>query len=116
AAEEEIEDAREHGIADVLVQPGHRARTDAARKAVAHYQVIADVELLDERLQAAEVVGIVGVAHDDVLAAGRRDAALQGGAVALPLDADDAGAVFLGDLARAVGTAVVGHDHLGPDA
>ena len=48
---------------------------------------------VDERAEAREVVAVVGVAHDDVAAAGGRDAAEQGGAVAALGHVDDARAL-----------------------
>ena len=62
-------------IADPAVLPGHRAGHDPAPEAVAHHQVVALAQLLDERLDRREVVAVVGVAHDDVSAAGGGDAA-----------------------------------------
>ena len=82
-AEEEVEDAGEHRVADVAVEPGHRARLDAAH-AVAHHEVGALVELLDEARDVAEVVGEVGVGHHDVVAGGGREAGQVGAAVAAP--------------------------------
>ncbi len=67
-AEEHVEHAGQHRVADVAVQPGHRARVDVVHP-VAHDEVGAVLELLDEARDLAEVVGQVGVAHDDVLAA-----------------------------------------------
>jgi hypothetical protein len=58
----------------------------------------------------AEVVAVVGVAHDDVTALRSRDASEERASVALLLDGDDAGAELEGDLLLAVGAAVVGDD------
>ena len=71
---------------------------------------------IDEQLQAAEVVGVVGIAHDHVTAGRGGDPLLQGAAVALAVDVDDPGAVRPGDLGGAVRAAVVGDDHLAPDS
>ena len=46
-AEEDVEDAGEHRVADVAVQPRHRARVDVVHP-VAHHELGAVVELLDE--------------------------------------------------------------------
>ena len=54
----------------------HRARSDPAEKAVAHDQLVALAKLLDEGHQIAEVVAIVGVAHDHVATARGLDTAL----------------------------------------
>ena len=53
------------GVADVAVQPRHRARLDVVH-AVADDELGAGVELRDEARDLAEVVGQVGVGHDDV--------------------------------------------------
>src|SRR5579864_1727462 len=47
-AEEQIQQTREAGIAQVLVVPGHGARLDSAMKAVAHYDVIAFAPFFDK--------------------------------------------------------------------
>ena len=59
-------DGTEYGIADVAVFPGHGAGPDAAEKAISHHDVIAVAKLCDERGERAEVVAVVGVAHNDV--------------------------------------------------
>src|SRR6516165_5896475 len=115
AVEEQAADEGEHRVAEVAVQGGHRARGDAALEAVAHHQVRAIAQFGDERHQVAEVVAVVGVAHDHVLTAGREDAAHQGVAVTLVADGDDAGAGVLGEFLAAVGAAVVGDHDLAAD-
>src|SRR5262245_33633090 len=57
AAEEEVEDAGEDGVADVAMQPGHGAGLDATPEAVAHDQVVPLAELFDEGTELGEVVG-----------------------------------------------------------
>ncbi len=115
-AEEEVQDAGQDRVADVPVVPGHGAGADAALEAVAHDQLIAGAEALDERVDGAEVVGIVGVAHDDVLAAGSGNARLQGRAVTALGGMDHPAAGGAGQVLRAVGAAVVGHHDLAADA
>ena len=80
-AEEEVQDAGEHRVADVAVQPRHRARVDVVHP-VAHDELGARVELLDEARDLVEVVGQVGVGHDDVVAARGGEAGQVGAAVA----------------------------------
>ena len=65
-AEEQPADARQHRVADAAVQPRHRARLDAAREAVAHHEVVAVAEVLEERTEVLEVVAVVGVGHEHV--------------------------------------------------
>ena len=62
-----------------------------------------------------EIVAVVGVAHDEVLAAGCGDAAHEGVAVAAAGDVDDASAEFASDLLGAVGAAVVADDDFAGD-
>ena len=114
--EEQPADEGEHRIAEIAVQGGHGALCDAALEPVAHDQVRAVAQLCDHGVQVLEIVAVVGVAHDDVLAAGGRDAADQGRAVAALGHGDQARAVRLGDGLGAVGGAVVGDQHLARDA
>ena len=69
--EEEVEQPREQRVADVPVKPGHRARLDPGHP-VADHQVGAVAQRPDEAVDLGEVVGVVGVAHEDVLALGPR--------------------------------------------
>src|SRR6516164_5473511 len=64
--EEQPADARQRRIADMPVLPRHRAVTDAAEEAVAHYEVSALAQLVDERIELRKVVAAVRVGHDDV--------------------------------------------------
>ena len=114
-AEEEVEDARQDRVADVAVQPRHRARLDV-RHAVADHHVGAVVEPLDEARDLGEVVRQVGVGHHDVLAARRAEAGQIGAAVAALGLVDDARSGRRGELGAAVGRAVVGDDDLARDA
>src|SRR5258708_8596897 len=68
-AEKEPTDEAQHRIAEVAVQRGHGAATDAALEAVAHHERMPGAQLLDERVEPGEVVAVVGVAHDDVASA-----------------------------------------------
>ena len=98
-AEEQVEEARQQRVADVAVQPRHRARVDVVH-AVADHQVGAVLELGDEARDLVEVVGQVGVGHHDVLAARGREAGEVGAAVAAPRLVDDARAGRRRELAR----------------
>jgi hypothetical protein len=109
--EEQPADEREHRGAEVAVQRWHRAGRYPALEPVAHHQVGALAQLGHVRHQVAEVVAVVGVAHDHVLAPGGENAAHQGIAVALVADRDDAGAGVGRELLAAVGGAVVGQHH-----
>ena len=115
AAEEQPADEAEHRVAEVLVQRRHGARRDPAPEPVAHHQVRALAQFVNERHQVGEIVAVVGVAHDDVLAAGRDDAAHQRVAVTLVADRHHPGAGVGGQLLAAVRAAVVGDQHLTAD-
>ena len=52
--EEQPADARQHRVAELAVQARHRARLDAALEAVAHDQVVARAQLVDEGLEVVE--------------------------------------------------------------
>ncbi len=112
AGVEDPPDRGKHRVADVAVLPRHRPRLDAALEAVAHNEVVALTQLRQEAVEVGEVVGIVGVAHHHVAAAGRLNAAEQRRAVALALHVHDPRAEGTGDLLAAVGRTVV-HDHHG---
>ena len=113
--EEEVERAGEDRVADVAVQPRHGAGLDAVH-AVAHDEVGAVLELLEEARDLAEVVGQVGVGHHDVAAAGGGEAGHVGVAVAAAALVDDAGAGGERERGGVVLGVVVGHDDLAADA
>nr|BFE77248.1 hypothetical protein GCM10020092_105490 [Actinoplanes digitatis] len=105
----------EHRVAQVAVQERHRALADAAAEPVAHDNVVPVAQALDERPELREVVGVVGVGHDHVAAAGLGDAGDQRGAVALAGRVHHPGAGADGYLLGAVGRSVVADQHLTPD-
>ncbi len=109
--EEEVEDSRQHGIADVAVQPWHRAGLDVVH-AVAHDQLGACLQLRDEARDLAEVVGEIGVGHHDVLAPSGGEARQIGASVAASGLEDDPCAGRLRDLGTAILRVVVDHEHL----
>lgn len=61
AVEEAPTHEAEHGVAQVSVQPGHRPTLDPAGESVAHHQVEAHPEPVDERIEVGEVVADVRV-------------------------------------------------------
>ena len=84
-AEPAARHAREHRVAEPAVQARHRAgqHASAARlQPAALHEVVALAQPLDELRHLAEVVAVVGVAHDHEAPARRCDAAHQRGAVA----------------------------------
>ena len=115
AAEEQPADEAEHRVAEVLVQRRHRPGRDPAPEAVAHHQVRALAQFVNERHQVGEIVAVVGVAHDHVFAVGGDDPAHQGVAVTLVADRYHPGAGAGGQPLTAVGAAVIGDQHLAAD-
>ena len=113
-AEEDVEHARQHRVPDVAVQPGHRAGVDVVHP-VAHHELGAVLELLDEARDLLEVVRQVGVAHDDVAAARGGEAGEVRAAVAAARLVHHAGAGAGGELGRPVLGRVVGDHHLTRD-
>src|SRR5690348_10778337 len=97
------------------MQRRHRSAFDSSLEPVAHHQLCAFTQFGDERHEIGEVVAIIGVAHDHVLAAGSTNATNEGISVALVPDGDHPGAGLGGELPTAVGAAVVGNDHLAVD-
>ena len=51
AAEEDAADGGQHRVAEIAVQRRHRAGLDAAVETVAHHQVVAVAQLLDEAVE-----------------------------------------------------------------
>src|ERR1051326_9366998 len=88
-SKEKPADPRQHRISEIAVQRRHRRWFDAARKAISHDQLVTGTEFVEKRPEVREVVTVVGVTHDDVLAARRLDPAAQGAAVAFFRDVND---------------------------
>ena len=111
--------ARQDRVADPAVLPRHGTRQDrpaARRQAAAHDQIRATTQRRQEQRQLAEIVGAVGVAHQDEPAARRGDAAGQRVAVAALGDLDHPRPGGQRPRLRAVGAAIVGDQHLAHDA
>jgi hypothetical protein len=95
--------------------PRHRARRDPALEPVAHHQVRALAQLVNKGHQVGEIIGVVGVAHDDECAVGGDNAAHQCVAVSLVADGNHAGTCLFSQLLAAVRAAVIGHQDLAVD-
>ncbi len=113
-AEEEVERSAEQRIADVAMHPVHRARLDVVHP-VAHDELGAVAQLLDEPRDVGERIGHVGVEHHDVLAAGGAEAGEVGRAVAAARLVHDTRSGGGGELGAAVIGVVVGDDDLADD-
>ena len=97
--EEPAAEKAQHRVAEIAVQSRHSARLDAAGEAIADHKLAAVVEPAQEAVESEEIIAVVGIAHNDVGAARRRDAGLQRVAVALCRHGDHAGAERIGDVA-----------------
>ena len=106
---------RKDRVADVFVLPRHRAGLDPALEPVPHDEVVPFTELRDERHQVGEVVRVVRVAHDDVLAAGGEGGVVEGRPVPADGHVHDPRPAPPGDLLRPVGRAVVADHDLAAD-
>lgn len=109
-------DPGKHRIAKVSVERRHGARLDPAGKPVAHDQIGPVLERVDKVIELAPVIGIIGIGHDEVLAARRRGGGADRGAIALDRLVDDTRAQRLGDGDRAIRRAVVAHDNFAMNA
>src|SRR5271170_1966152 len=85
-------DEGEGGVAEIAIQQRHCSRPDAPLKPVAHHQFETASKPVEESVQVGEIIRVVGIAHDHEAALGGLNSAYEGGAVALVLDMDDAGA------------------------
>ena len=111
---DEVQEAGEDRVPDAARQR-HRTRLDV-RHPVPHHELGALVELADEVRDLVEVVREVGVDHDDVVAAGGREAGEVRAPVAAARLVHDRRAGGGGELGAAVLRAVVDDDHLAGDA
>jgi hypothetical protein len=110
-AEEQVEQPGEDRVADVPVQPGHRAGLDVVH-AVADHHLGALLERGDEAGNLVEVVCQVGVRHHDVAATRGLEPGEVGAAVAAPVLDHHAGARLLGQPRGVVLGVVIGDDDL----
>src|SRR6202008_2168280 len=102
AVEEHAADGAQHGVAQIAVQRRHRTRLDATKEPIAHHQLIAGTKFRDEEIQAAEIVAVVGIPHNDVTAARCADTGQQGAAITLLGNRYDASTLHGSDLLRTV--------------
>src|ERR1700738_5095739 len=102
----------QHGIAEISMQQWHGTALDPALEAVADDEIIARLKPIKERIEAAEIVAVVGISHDDELSTRCRDARSQRTAITALRHGNDTRSQRLRDLARAVAAAVIGDDDL----
>src|SRR5258705_1452337 len=68
ATKEQSANPRQQRIADVAVEKRHRAWANPTAEPVSHHQLIAVPQLFDKIVEGGEVVAVITVAHDNVLA------------------------------------------------
>ena len=115
-AEEEAAEAGEDGVPEPAMERRHGALFDHALEARAHDEVRARLESLHKVRHGAEVVGEVGVAHDDVCPARGREPAGEGRAIAGCGNGNHARPGRFRERLRAVRRAVVRDDDLALEA
>ncbi len=113
--EEQVQQTGENRVADIAVQPRHRAGLDVVH-AVADDHLGALLERRDEARDLLEVIRQVGVGHHDVAPARSGEAGQIRAAVAAPAFDHDARSRLLGEPRRVVLGVVVGDDDLARDA
>ena len=98
------------------MQERHGAWPNATAETVADDDIRAAPKLQDEPHQVAEIVGVVGVTHDQVPAACGVASARQSGAVSTLIHSNDSRAERFGDVDGAIVAAVVSDDDLAADS
>lgn len=107
SAVEDVQELRQQWIPDVFVQRRHRPGENLALQSRPHGHVgVAGANHVQQLGKLLEVVGAVGVAHGDVVAADALEGVQIRVAVALAVGLDDDGTIFRRNLGRAVGRAV----------
>jgi hypothetical protein len=112
AVEQKATNARENGVSQVLVQKGHGARPYPALKTIAHHKLGSGTEFVQEDWNRSEIIAVVGVTYQNVLAACGCDSAHEGTPVPLDAYVDNTGTHPLRDLDGAITAAIVRYDHL----
>ena len=69
-AEEEAAKVTQDGISQIFVKRRHGSGLDFTAEAVAHDEVVALLESFEEMGELTEIVGCVGVGHENIFAAG----------------------------------------------
>ncbi len=113
--EQPIQDARQHWRAQVTIQERHRARHDLAAKARTHDVLMPFANLVHKARELGEVVRVVGIPHEDVVAPGILEAELDRGPVTLVGALHDSRTGLLGNSDRVVRAAIVAHEDFASD-
>src|ERR1700722_1891270 len=100
--EKQPADGGQDRIAEVAMEWRHRAGGDAALETISHDQRVPFAQSGDKVVEPAEVIAVVGIAHDDKTAARGADPAQKGAAISLFGHRNDTCARGCGDLLRTV--------------
>src|SRR5271166_2976567 len=100
--------AGQNRIPEIPVQFWHRARPNPAPKPIPHYKIVARAQVLDERLELAEVVAVIAIAHDNELTKRALNTSSQRTSVTACFHEDYARTVGARDGLRPVRAAVIG--------
>ncbi len=113
---EQSADEAQHRIAEIAIEERHRPGRDAAGKAITHDQRHTATQLRNETVEIAEIVTVIGIAHDDIAATRGGDAGLKGRAIAAPFGGDHPRPGRLRQALRTVGAAVIRHQDFAGDS
>ena len=103
-------------ITKISVHRWHRARDDAAAKAVPHNQIVACAKLFDERRQSRKVVAFVRVSHDDIFAFRCVNTCRERRPVPTSANGYNSSVHALGDVNGAVCAAIIDNNNFARDA
>ena len=114
--EEQTTDPAQDRVAQIAMERRHGPGSDSALEAVAHDQIHALTQLVHKDLKAGEIVAVIGIAHDGVLAACGSDPPQQGRAIPFLRHIHHPGPQAAGYLLGPVRTAVVRYQHFPVDS
>src|SRR5438067_2536309 len=81
SAKKQPANTRQYRIPQILVQWWHGTGKNSSTEAIPHYQIIAGTQFLQKTRDVPEIITIVSIPHDDVLAAGSRNSAHESTAI-----------------------------------
>src|SRR5437016_6065504 len=100
---EAIQDRCQSGITDKFVRYRHGARLNAAREPISHDELGSRAPLLNKLRNLGEVITVVGIAHDDELAASFIDSLSERIPISPDSGVNHPGSAVTGDFDGAVG-------------
>lgn len=114
--EEQTANPAQDRIAQIAMERRHGPGSDSTLETVAHDQIHALTQLVHKDLKAGEIVAVIGIAHDGVLAACGSDPPQQGRAIPFLRHIHHPGPQAAGYLLGPVRTAVVRYQHFPVDS